>query len=346
MRILLFVLLFLTSIAVSLLAVIITAPSTSTVQFSWYTESAVVCKVYIYSENTSKELSEATPSVFHSMEASELSPDTQYKYRIECDATKAYIQAGSFSIPLNPGNNFSFVVYGDSRSNPRMHAKVAEAISKKKPLFVMHTGDIVYSDERLDDWADFFQATVALGNALFFPVIGNHERTAENYKRFFSLPGNESYYSFKVGELLFIALNTNERFDSYSKQYKWLKSLLSTEKAEFTVVILHHPPFSYGPHGDSYYVKNFLVPLFEQYGIDLVISGHDHNYQRIVCNNLTYIVTGGGGASIYKIKDPSGIASSFEGYNFVLFEYNSGVLKGICYDINGHEIDSFTISSH
>jgi len=339
----LFAILFFVAISMTLLAVVITSPATNTVQFSWYTTTPVVCNLYVYNEHFSKEVFESKPSKFHVLTVSDLSPDVSYKYRIECESSTDYVLEGNFSIPFNPGNHFRFVVYGDSRSNPKIHLRVTKVISSKEPLFVLHTGDIVYSDSRINDWADFFKATEPLSNVLFFPAIGNHEKAAENYKTFFSLPGNESYYSFKIGELLFIVLNTNERFDRYSEQYKWLKSLVMTNFAKFTIVMFHHPPFSYSSHGDSYFVKTILVPLFEKYGVDLVLSGHDHNYQRIEHNGLTYIVIGGGGASPYGIKDPSGPVASFEGYHFVLFEYDNGKLKGTCYDIKGQEIDSFFV---
>ncbi|AKI96646.1 metallophosphoesterase family protein [Kosmotoga pacifica] len=342
----LFVILFFVTISMTLPAVVITSPATNTVQFSWYTTTPVVCNLYVYNEHFSKEVFESEPSKFHVLTVSDLFPDVSYRYRIECVFSTDYVLEGNFSIPFNPGNHFKFVVYGDSRSNPGIHLKVTKVISSKEPLFVLHTGDIVYSDACINDWANLFKATEPLSNVLFFPAIGNHEKKAENYKAFFSLPGNESYYSFKIGELLFIVLNTNERFDWCSDQYKWLESLVMTNIAEFTIVMFHHPPFSYNSYLYSYFVKIILVPLFEKYGVDLVLSGHDHNYQRVEHNGLTYIVTGGGGAFSYDAKNPLGPIASFKGYHFVLFEYDNGTLKGTCYDIKGQEIDSFFVSPH
>ncbi|OAA28364.1 hypothetical protein AT15_04630 [Kosmotoga arenicorallina S304] len=326
-----------------LMALIITSPASDSVQFSWYTGESIRCELEVYNDDFSTQATESNPSKFHVHNIGELKPDSNYHYLIRCNSSDEIMIEGSFSIPLNPGDEFEFAVYGDSRSNLSVHEKVVKTIAKKEPLFVIHTGDIVYSDNRLNDWEDFFKATEPFGSTLFLPVIGNHEKEARNYKAFFALPGNESYYSYRAGDLLFLMLNTNERFDRYSKQYKWLKSLLKSETAKFTIAVFHHPAFSYGSHGDSFFVKTILVPLFEKYGVDLVLTGHDHNYQRIEHNGITYIVTGGGGASLYGIKDLSGPTASFKGHHFVLFEYDSGYLKGICYDTNENVIDSFDL---
>ena len=330
-------------ISVSLTAAIITSPATNSIQLSWYTSVPESCKLTVYNDVFSIKIVESKPSMFHVQSINGLQPDSIYRYRIEYNSSEETVTEGNFSIPSNPETQFKFVAYGDSRSNLAAHREVSKAIARESPLFVIHTGDMVYSDCRLNDWADFFKATEPLSDTLFFPVIGNHERVAKNYKAFFSLPGNEYYYSYRVGDLLFVMLNANKRFDRCSSQYKWLKSLLKSEPAKFTIAIFHHPAFSYSSHGDSFFVKKILVPLFEKYGVDLVLSGHDHNYQRIEHNGITYIVTGGSGASLYSLKDPSGPVASFKGYHFVLFEYSSGILKGTCYDTGENAIDSFNV---
>ena len=68
------------------------------------------------------------------------------------------------------------------------------------------------------------------------------------------------------------------------------------------IVVLHHPPYTCGGHLGSAAVRRAWVPLFERYGVRLVLSGHDHNYQRFARDGVTYVVHGGGGAGLYPLR--------------------------------------------
>ncbi|UCD63150.1 MAG: metallophosphoesterase, partial [Candidatus Zixiibacteriota bacterium] len=117
----------------------------------------------------------------------------------------------------------------------------------------------------------------------------------------FELPNNEQWYSVVRNRVHFIILHSCVDIGETSEQYQWLVDDLSSvgDSVWFTAVVFHHPPYSTGAHvEDELGLRAILVPLFEQYGVDIVFNGHDHDYERSCCGDIFYIVTGGGGAPL------------------------------------------------
>ena len=136
----------------------------------------------------------------------------------------------------------------------------------------------------------------------FYPALGNHEKQSQLYFENFELPGNEEWYSVDVNGIHFIIINSCVSLDLESEQYLWLEADLMqvADSIDFVAVVFHHPPFSTGPHTeDEKNLRESIVPLFVQYGVDIVFNGHDHCYERSYCWGIYYIVTGGGGAPLY-----------------------------------------------
>lgn len=132
----------------------------------------------------------------------------------------------------------------------------------------------------------------------FFPCLGNHDWIAPNaepYLNYFNLPGNERYYSFIKGNCEFFVIDSDvnepDGYDSNSVQADWLKSGLRVSAARFKIVYFHHPPYSSGQHGNTAYMQ---WP-FKQWGATVVLCGHEHNYERLVVNGMTYFINGLGG---------------------------------------------------
>ncbi|OGO64683.1 MAG: alkaline phosphatase [Chloroflexi bacterium RBG_19FT_COMBO_55_16] len=139
----------------------------------------------------------------------------------------------------------------------------------------------------------------------FFPSLGNHDwhaAGAQPYLDYFTLPGNERYYDFTWGPLHFFALDSDphepDGADSSSAQAQWLQSQLAGSTAAWDVVYFHHPPYSSGAHGNT----DRMQWPFKQWGAELVLSGHDHTYERIFRDGLVYVVNGLGGSSRYVFK--------------------------------------------
>ena len=147
--------------------------------------------------------------------------------------------------------------------------------------------------------------------------MGNHDwdtTGAAPYLNYFTLPGNERYYEFTWGPIHFFVLDSDPRepngISSTSPQGQWLQGRMTASKARMQVVYFHHPPYSSGSvHGST---PEMQWP-FKDWGADLVLTGHDHTYERLLVNGLTYLVVGTGGRSLYALGTP--VAGSQVRYN-------------------------------
>jgi len=138
----------------------------------------------------------------------------------------------------------------------------------------------------------------SLTNRLW-PIAGNHEYSdggIANYLAYFSLPGNERYYDVRVGDVHFFMLDTDEALRSpadMAAQKAWLEESLRASDAPFQMVALHHPPYTSSARGPA----TALRWPFAQWGADMVVSGHDHFYERLDVGGTPYVVNGIGGQS-------------------------------------------------
>jgi hypothetical protein len=212
-----------------------------------------------------------------------------------------------------------FAVIGDYGDGGELEGIVAILVRSWKPDFVITTGDNNYPLGRkrtIDNhigqfYADFiypyygeFESKAEANR--FFPTLGNHDlmtNQGEAYLEYFTLPGNERYYTFTWDFVQLFALNSNESepdgFRRDSTQAQWLENEMERSESQWQIVYLHQPPYSSGNHGSSTYMR---WP-FKEWDADLVISGHDHTYERLDVDGLTYIVNGLGGHSIYDFVD-------------------------------------------
>jgi 3',5'-cyclic AMP phosphodiesterase CpdA len=129
-----------------------------------------------------------------------------------------------------------------------------------------------------------------------------------------------------------------------SAQAAWLEADLSRSELPWTVVYSHVPPFSSGAHGDSATFKKVFVPILEKHGVDLVLSGHEHNYERFKpIGGIHYVVTGGGGRYTREVGAGSKTAFSESVLHFVYVEVASNQLEMHAIDGMGTEFDSLLI---
>jgi hypothetical protein len=194
-------------------------------------------------------------------------------------------------------------IYGDSRTGHAVHRQIVAAIVSQRPRVVFHTGDLVGDGFNSADWDSFNVITADLREQTeFFPTLGNHEGQSPLFFDNFDLPNNEQWYSVDRDSIHFIVLNSCVSTQPNSEQWSWLVADLQhvSSSIKFKVALFHHPPYSTGPHTeDEAGLRETVVPLFEQYGVDIVFSGHDHSYERSYCGGRYYIVTGGGGAPMH-----------------------------------------------
>jgi len=289
-------------------------------------------------------LTSCFPQTLHTVHIKGLTAGTLYYYTVSSDETTSPLY--SFQTAASENQTIVFVVYGDSQGdwdNWQMVSLVAQAIEKENPSFVLKPGDLVDNGWNLRYWYDFFASSPFLHNSTFYPVLGNHEKLSCLYFSFFSLPYNEHWYSFENGPVHFIGLNTNRPARYRFMQYFWLIHDLQAHEKPYTIVFFHHPPYSSSNHGNTTILQKIWVPMFERYGVDIVFNGHDHNYERSIINNITYIVTGGGGSLLYDNGHSPWTVYSEKTYHYCLLTVNASLLTFEAKRPDGSVFDSFLL---
>jgi predicted phosphodiesterase len=271
--------------------------------------------------------------------------DTVYHYRVMLSSSTS--QDRTFrTAPADANATFTFLVYGDSRNDPEMHAQVASAsVTGCQPAFVLHAGDLVPSSGvGKSVWTrQFFKPAGPLLKVTWFAVTrGNHENMSGLFSLFFEGTGNsqdKDYYSFDWGSVHVVTLNTNNDYEPGSEQYQFLERDLAGTSRPFKVFLGHHPAYSSGFHGSTKNMQEHLQPLFERYGVQLVLAGHDHDYERTIVNGITYVVSGGGGAPLYAQKHLKQNSTSVvfrKAYNFVQVDVVSGAMTLTAWAVDNH----------
>jgi len=221
---------------------------------------------------------------------------------------KALLICAAVALPAPATAQTKFAAIGDI-GNTSNSAAVAKLIRSRDAQFILMLGDLCYGSTALSTQINAnYREEKADGD--LWPVLGNHEFTdacgggnsAQGYLSYFSLPDNERYYNFKRGPIEFFAMNSykdTHGTSATSKQALWLKGKLAASTSPWQIVFFHHPPYSSGEHGATYYMR---WP-FEAWGADAVMSGHDHDYERIMRDTnddgvkIPYFVSGLGGRS-------------------------------------------------
>ncbi|MBQ8393977.1 MAG: metallophosphoesterase [Clostridia bacterium] len=231
-----------------------------------------------------------------------LKDSTTYTYR----AYDKYVDVGTDTATLITkdldADTFSFVHVSDSQMSTSTGARFGEVLSNVvgKHDFVLHTGDVVETSKHEDEWTDMLHDNFAyLSRIPMMALSGNHETTYKNganetYKHFHNkMPDQDTelgyYYSFVYGNAKFIMLNTNRLtgISLTNDQYAWLVQELENNTATWTVVALHNPVYSAGNYGSdpsknaiSLGLRAQLQGIFAEYGVDVVLQGHDHVVSR------------------------------------------------------------------
>jgi acid phosphatase type 7 len=174
-------------------------------------------------------------------------------------------------------------------------AKTAELIATRladdKSAAVLTVGDHTYPVGVLSEFYNCYDKTWGQFKARTHPAPGNHEYytpEAIGYYSYFREQNDSSrrsYYSFKIGKWHVISLNSNLKEDAYAAQLAWLKNDLSQHPTKCALAYWHHPVFSSGGHGNNDFMKETWKAL-EAANVDVVLSGHDHDYERFAPQNV------------------------------------------------------------
>lgn len=231
---------------------------------------------------------------YHTARFTGLTPDTVYLYRV--GAGEAWSEWNQFRTAPASARPYRFLYYGDAQNDIRMSwSHLARASFRHVPdaAFMLYGGDLVGDGEEDADWDEWFGA---LGWACqTMPVLatpGNHEyfKPSEDKRELagfwhaqFAFPENgpggleEEAWYLDYGDARIISLNSNE---DPAVQREWVERALRDAGPRWTIVTFHHPIYSSGRGRDNPELREAWMPVFEQAGADLVLSGHDHTYAR------------------------------------------------------------------
>ncbi len=239
----------------------------------------------------------------------------------------AGIAAQELTVPNKPTGTLRFAAIGDSGtgdSNQYRLAKVFTDLYQRFPYeFVLMMGDNMYGTESARDFQRKFEIPykpVLDKGVKFYASLGNHDSTNQRMYKLFNMNG-ERFYTFKPkdGVRLF-ALDSNYMD---RPQLQWMEKELAASGSDWKIMYFHHPIYSSGGrHGSDTALRDQLEPLFLKYGVDLVIAGHEHFYERLKPQKgIHYFISGGAGK--LRRGDVRGqyTEKAFDdGFHFMIFE--------------------------
>ena len=269
----------------------------------------------------------------HQVAVTDLSPATAYTYRVG-DAKNNVWSAPAGFVTDDRDESFSFITIADVQaSSDENFAQAARTLKGAVDTlpgaeFIVNLGDYV-NDNTNDEW-DWYFSNFAFANNAYtgVPVAGNHDGNITNklntlcFPRTFCLDqsDNESiegvYYSFDYGEAHFAVLNTNDMYPMSQAQRGWLKNDMGNSAARWKILLMHRSLYSAGKNinkPDTVIMRDVLLPIIDELGIDLVLSGHDHMYMRTApvkgdarAEDVNYITETYNGAETTFAVDPAG----------------------------------------
>ena len=288
----------------------------------------------------------------HGVELKGLRADTRYSYRVRWSGKEAPVR--EFRTMQPPGaRRFRLGAYGDSRSNPVMHAQIAARMEAFEPDIVLHTGDLVTDGKKKEQWKpQFFDPIRKLAASTpFITCLGNHEHDSGLYYDYFDYPGNEAWHSYRWAHVHFIVLDTQKPTGPGSAQLAWLEKELAGPDADWRIVFFHSPMYSCHPAREVEDHRRDWQDVFERGGVDLVLSGHDHFYHRTHRvgrawgdgRGVYHITTAGGGAPLYPVEMKCYTAVARSIHHFLIIDFDGTKATGRALSASGEVIDEFSI---
>jgi len=326
--------------------------------------------------STAQNFSDGTLTLDHVVSITGLTPGAKYYY--DAGTTTLPLAGGDashyFIAHPAPGTRLPFTawVVGDSGDGSPDQYQVRDAMlaytGSSPPDLYLHMGDIAYDSGTEQEFTDWFFAAYAgiLRHTVCWPTLGNHEGALSDsqtqtgpYYTCYVLPsggeaggmasGTEAYYSFDYANAHFISLDsTDSPRTPGSAMLTWLASDLAATDQDWILAFFHHPPYSKGSHdsdnpGDSggrlYDMRTYVLPILEAGGVDLVLAGHSHCYERSYLVDGAYdtptttpghIVDGGDGrldGSGAYLKSAGSVAH--EGAVYVVAGHGGAALGGV-----------------
>jgi hypothetical protein len=254
------------------------------------------------------------------------------------------------SLPVKEGS-VRFAVIGDTGTGTDKQHQIADMMLRYRSAFpfdfVLMMGDNLYGGESAKDFRTKFSDVykpLLDSNVKFYAALGNHDLPIQVNYEYFNMNGKE-YYRFKKGNIAFYALNSTYMD---KKQVQWLQDELAKDTSDWKIAFFHHPPYSSaGKHGSDKQLREVLEPIFVKYGINVVLTGHDHVYERIKPQKGIYYFVSGAGGKLRSgdVRDNSPLTEkSYDAdMHFMLFEAAGNQIYFQAISRTGETVDSVVI---
>lgn len=302
-----------------------------------------------------------------------LSSGTVYSYQPFVNGS--FVMAGGelhFETPRS--GPFNFFVLGDSGQGSEGQFLIAQQMLVERPALVIHTGDLAYPQASYEQFGrnyfNYYYATMS--SVPIFPTPGNHEYDvagAAPYLAIHSVPAETvpaadrgRYYSFDWGNVHFVSLDAHQSLEravnAGGAMLRWLENDLRTTHLFWRVVFFHYPAYATGPNAGevrSAWVRQYVVPIMEKYGVQVVLNGHEHSYQRsesiwksavtrLPNTGITYFTSGGGGAFLYPVAPSPYVAFGRSVHHYLRVEVRGTRMVFHAIRADRVEIDTITLS--
>jgi len=294
-----------------------------------------------------------------------LLPDTQYSYRVggtTVTGEEHWSPTYTFRTAPEPSDTSAEIVVamlGDSRGGYDVWQTMLDVTKGFAPDLIMLVGDATTIGALQEEWEIFFDEAEPLFATT--PVVsahGNHDVNSINYYSQFVMPGDEEDYAFRYGPMQAVVLNDTpfEASNIQGKSRDLLDATMGATNAPWKVLMHHQPIWSASTkHGSDEVLKNSWGPIIDKHGVDLVVSGHDHNYERTkpmrgdavqasAAEGTVYLVTGSAGADLYGNGSDFWTDVSEKAYSTVRSTFTSSMFEMTAYRDDGSVLDSYAIA--
>ena len=291
-------------------------PATDAMTLRWQTPQAEIGVVRYgrRPDRLDQMVQEAAPGETHRVRLTGLAPDTRYYYAVGHPGGDRYAGAGYRfrTLPASTGVPVRFAVLGDpgdptpqqTRARNALTAWLERHARAGRPLLdlLLTTGDNAYrSGTNAQFQRGFFEPYAGLLRQVpVIPAYGNHDARRHAFFRLFDFPrqgesgglpsGTERWFAVDDGPLHLVVLDSSsEPIRPGHPMLDWLRRDLAANRRPWTVAVMHHPPYTHGSHnsdrrrdshGRMFEIREHLLPILEAGGVDLVLAGHSHMYER------------------------------------------------------------------
>lgn len=335
-------------------------------RIAWWTNIPAASVVNYGVNNLSQQVSDPVLTQQHVMLIGNLIAGTIYKYQAVSGNTSS--ATSTFTTAASPGSTFSFAAIGDYGGGSSQETTIATNIANEETQFIQTLGDNVYPEAADPNFTTtysdydarfYIPYAAAMSKQTLWLAAGNHEYYGnEAFWQHIWMPNNEHWYSYDWGDAHILVLDTEQPYTPGTPQYQFTQADLSANQSKiWRIVVVPRPPYSsLSNNSSSQNVRTYLVPLFEQQNVQLVLTGNSHNYERSYpllggvpqgAGGVTYIVSGGGGNGLnqFLISQPSWSAFRQAIYEHVSITVSPASLQIEAIAETGTVFDSATILS-